>query len=106
MIDQSHNIEGKLAPMILSVVNCQEAYAKSLLVPRQALTAVQNAGDVLGAHHLLTEAYRTDVRPLLAVVRQEMGVPIDPISAYLASGHEAKIAKARGTAQVSGGYQS
>ena len=52
--------------MILSVINCQEAYAKSLLVPRQKLAAAQQAGDVLGAHHILTEAYRTDVRPLLA----------------------------------------
>jgi L-rhamnose isomerase/sugar isomerase len=106
MIDQSHNIEGKLAPMILSVLNCQEAYAKSLLVPRLALSAAQAAGDVLQAHHLLTEAYRTDVRPLLARVREEMGVPIDPIAAYLSSGYEEKIAAERGTAKGGGGYQS
>jgi L-rhamnose isomerase/sugar isomerase len=105
MIDQSHNIEGKLAPMMLSVLNCQEAYAKSLLVPRQKLAAAQQAGDVLGAHHLLTEAYRSDVRPLLAKVREEMGVPVDPIAAYFASGYEAKIAAERGTATTGGGYQ-
>ena len=105
MIDQSHNVEGKLLPMILSVVNCQEAYAKSLLVPRDKLAAAQQAGDVLGAHHILTETYRTDVRPLLAVVREEMGIPIDPISAYQASGYEAKIASERGTADTGGGYQ-
>ena len=106
MIDQSHNVEGKLAPMILSVLNCQEAYAKSLLVPRDKLAAAQQAGDVLAAHHMLTEVYRTDVRPLLAKVREEMGVPIDPISAYLSSGYEEKITAARGTADTGGGYQS
>jgi L-rhamnose isomerase/sugar isomerase len=105
MIDQSHNIEGKLAPMILSVLNCQEAYAKSLLVPQPQLAAAQQAGDVLAAHHLITEAYRTDVRPLLAQVRAEMGVPTDPIAAYRASGYEEKIRAERGLTATSGGYQ-
>jgi L-rhamnose isomerase/sugar isomerase len=105
MIDQSHNVEGKLAPMILSVLNCQEAYAKSLLVPREKLAEAQKAGDVLLAHHMLTEAYRTDVRPLLARVREEMGVPVDPVASYLSSGYEEKITKARGTADTGGGYQ-
>ncbi|MFC1996900.1 L-rhamnose isomerase [Chloroflexota bacterium] len=105
MIDQSHNVEGKLAPMILSVLNCQETYAKSLLVPGEKLAAAQQAGDVLGAHHILTEAYRIDVRPLLAKVREEMGVPVDPIVTYFSSGYEEKIAAARGTADTGGGYQ-
>ena len=106
MIDQSHNVEGKLAPMILSVLNCQEAYAKSLLVPQDKLTETQQTGDVLTAHHILTEAYRTDARPLLMKVREELGVPVDPISAYQNSGYEEKIASERGTAGTSGGYQS
>jgi len=105
MIDQCHNIEGKMAPMILSVLNCQEAYAKALLVPRQELVAAQQAGQVLMAHNLLTDAYRNDVRPLLAQVREEMGVPVDPISAYWASGYEDKIREGRGIAATSGGFQ-
>lgn len=105
MIDQSHNIEGKIAPMILSVLNCQEAYAKSLLVRREELAALQQAGEVLAAHRLLNEAYRTDVRPLLAQLREEMGVPTDPIGTYLASGHGERVAQERGTAQTGGGYQ-
>jgi len=105
MIDQSHNIEGKIAPMILSVLNCQEAYAKSLLVPRRELAEAQAAGDVLGAHHLLTGAYRADVRPLLAQVNEEMGVPADPLAAYRASGHDRKLAAERGAASADGsGY--
>ncbi|GAB4540706.1 MAG: L-rhamnose isomerase [Anaerolineae bacterium] len=105
MIDQCHNVEGKLVPMIYSVLNCQEAYAKSLLVPRDKLAAAQEAGEVIEAHRVLTEAYRTDVRPLLAQVREEMGVPADPIAAYRASGYEEKIRSERGLAATSGGFQ-
>ena len=105
MIDQCHNIEGKMAPMILSVLNCQEAYAKALLVPRAELHATQRAGEVLMAHNLLTNAYRNDVRPLLAQVRAEMGAPVDPIAAYWASGYEDKIRAERGVAATSGGFQ-
>jgi L-rhamnose isomerase / sugar isomerase len=106
MIDQSHNIEGKIGPMILSVLNCQEAFAKSLCVPRAKIAALQADGNVLGAHHALTEAFRTDVRPLLAIVREELGVPADPMAAYAASGHDAKLAATRGKAAAGGGYQS
>ena len=105
MIDQSHNIEGKLEAMIYSVLNCQEAYAKALLTPRKAIAEAQAAGDVLGAHRQLADTHRIDVRPLLAQVRQEMGVPADPIVAYRASGYEEKIRKERGVKATSGGYQ-
>jgi L-rhamnose isomerase/sugar isomerase len=105
MIDQCHNIEGKMAPMIYSVLNIQEAYAKALLVNRRELAEAQAAGEVLAAHKLLTDAYRTDVRPLLAQVRAEMGVPTDPMAAYWASGYEEKIRKERGIAATSGGFQ-
>ena len=105
MIDQNHNIEGKMAPMIQSVLNCQEAYAKSLLVQRGKLAELQAAGDVLAAHNLLTDAYRIDVRPLLAQLRTELGLPIDPVSAYKSSGYEEKIQKERGLSEPSGGFQ-
>ena len=47
MLDQCHNIEGKLAPIIYSVINCQEAYAKALCLPRAQLQAAQEGGEVL-----------------------------------------------------------
>jgi len=106
MIDQSHNIEGKLAPMIASVLNCQEEYAKALCVPRPALAEAQAGGDVLGAHELLNGAFKTDVRPLLRQVRREMGVPEEPLAAYRASSYEQKIARERGTAKKAGGFQN
>jgi len=106
MIDQSHNIEGKIEPMIVSVINCQNAYAKALLVDRTALAERQAAGDVLGAHRVLIEAYETDVRPLLAQVRAEAGLQPDPIAAFRASGYGEKVAHERGLAAAGGsGYQ-
>jgi L-rhamnose isomerase/sugar isomerase len=105
MIDQSHNIEGKLAPMIHSVLNCQEAYAKALLVPWVDLKQAQQEGRVLDAHQIMAETFRTDVRPLLMQVREEMNVPVDPVAAYKQSGYEEKISKERGLHTSSSGYQ-
>ncbi len=96
MIDQSHNIEPKLEAMLQSVLNCQTAYAKALLVDREALAAAQLAGDVLGAHRVMTDAFETDVRPLLAEVRAELGVPTDPIAALRADSYAADVARIRG----------
>jgi L-rhamnose isomerase/sugar isomerase len=103
MIDQSHNIEPKLEAMLQSVLNCQTAYAKALLVDREALAARQADQDVLGAYRVLTDAYETDVRPLLAQVRVEMGLDPDPIAAYHASDYPAKVAEERGRAEGAGG---
>ena len=61
--------------MVLSVVNLQEAYAKALLVDRSALAERQQAGDVLGGHELLLDAYNTDVRPICARARAGAGRP-------------------------------
>jgi L-rhamnose isomerase/sugar isomerase len=104
MIDQSHNIEPKVEAMLQSVLNCQEAYAKALLVDRAALAEAQRAGDVLGAHRVLTDAFKTDVRPLLAEFRKEIGLPEDPILEHRLNGYQTKVAKERGTAVGGGGY--
>lgn len=96
MIDQSHNIEPKIEAVLMSVMNCQAAYAKSLLVNRAGLAEARAGGDVLGAHRALTTAYETDVRPLLAAVREEMGLAPDPLAAFKKSGYMAKAVKARG----------
>jgi len=95
MIDQSHNIEGKIEAMIQSVVNIQTAYAKALIVDREALRAAQLEGDVLGAHRVLTDAFETDVRPILEQLRAERGLPADPVVAYRFEGHEQRLARER-----------
>jgi L-rhamnose isomerase/sugar isomerase len=98
-IDQSHNVEAKVEAMVLSVVNLQEAYAKALLVDRDALRAAQEAGDVLAGHEALLDAYRTDVRPLCARARGELGAAEDPIAALRGSGYAARVAAERETHQ-------
>ncbi|MEJ5294103.1 MAG: L-rhamnose isomerase [Fimbriimonadales bacterium] len=105
MIDQSHNIEPKIEAMILSVMNIQTAYAKALLVDRARLREAQEAGEVLEAHRILQEAYETDVRPLLAQVRLEMGLEPDPLEAFRRSGYAERVAQERGSVSPGGaGY--
>jgi L-rhamnose isomerase/sugar isomerase len=95
MIDQTHNIEPKIEAMLLSVINLQEAYAK-------ALAEARRSGDVLGAHRILLEAYATDVRPLCARVRENLGGAADPISAFKESGYAEKVAEERGEGEGAG----
>jgi len=91
MLDQCHNIEPKIPAQIRSVMNVQEATAKALLVDEDALREAQLAGDVLAANAAFMDAYNTDVRPLLAELREEMGLAPDPVRAYLDSGYGQKI---------------
>jgi len=104
MIDQSHNIEGKIDAMLHSVDNIQTAYAKALLVDRATLADRQAAGDVLEAHRVLVAAYETDVRPLLATIRAELGVPEDPVAAFRHQGHAERLTRERGAASPDAGY--
>jgi L-rhamnose isomerase/sugar isomerase len=91
MLDQCHNIEPKIPAQIRSVMNVQEATAKALLIDTAALAAAQQAGDVLAANGAFMDAYNTDVRPLLAGLREDMGLDPDPIAAYHRSGYADKI---------------
>ena len=99
-VDQSHNVEPKLEAMIQTVVNLQEAYAKSLFVDRKALEAAQDAGDVLAANRVLTDAFSTDVRPLCAKIREDLGASGDPIGAHRASGYDDRAARTRAHGQA------
>ncbi|MBL8165033.1 MAG: L-rhamnose isomerase [Anaerolineae bacterium] len=102
MIDQSHNIEPKLEAMLLSVLNCQVAYAKALIVDYRALAQMQAAGDVLGAQQVMVDAFETDVRPLLRQVRTEQGLHPEPLAAYRADGYAKRVAQERGIAISAG----
>jgi L-rhamnose isomerase/sugar isomerase len=105
MIDQSHNIEGKIDAMIQSVVNIQTAYAKALLVDEERLAGAQRAGDVLGAHRVLLEAFETDVRPLLRRLREELNIDPDPVEAFRRGGFAERLARERGLASIESAYE-
>ncbi len=105
MLDQGHNIEAKLEGVVISIVNCQVAYAKALIIDRKKLRHMQINGDVMGGYRVLTDAYETDVRPLLVKAREELGVPADPVAAVRASDYPKQIAEKRGKASGGGGFQ-
>ncbi|ALE05774.1 rhamnose isomerase [Arthrobacter sp. ERGS1:01] len=95
MLDQCHNLEEKIPGQIRSVLNVQEMTARALLVDRVALAEAQDAGDVLGANGIFSDAFYTDVRPALAEWRESRGLPGDPLAAYAASGYQKQINEER-----------
>lgn len=91
MIDQSHNIEQKIPAMIRSVLNVQTQYAKALLINHEEVAQAAERGDVLGAEDAVRRAFEFDITPLLQAVREEEGLPIDPMKAYQASSYGTEI---------------
>jgi L-rhamnose isomerase/sugar isomerase len=102
MLDQCHNIEPKIQGQIRSVMNVQEATAKALLVDVDALATAQANGDVLGANGVFMDAYDTDVRQLLAEVREGLGLDPGPLAAYARSGYADRIVAERVGGQQAG----
>jgi L-rhamnose isomerase / sugar isomerase len=94
-VDQAFVVEHPLEGMLVTVCTLQEAYAKALLVDREALAAAQEAGDVVGANAVLREAYAADVRPLCAKVRTDLGGAADPLGEYRRSGRAERAAEER-----------
>lgn len=103
MIDQSHNVTDPIESMVSSADAIAAAYAKALLVDRDALHRAQEEGDAMMAFQTLRHAYRTDVAPILARVRVDAGGAIDPLAAYRASGWRPRKAQQRRPAGTSAG---
>ena len=95
MLDQCHNLEEKIPGEIRSATNVQEATAKALLVDREALKTAQLAGDVLAANDIFIDAFNTDVRPMLAELRESQGLAPDPMRAFRDSGYLKRIRSER-----------
>ena len=95
MLDQCHNLEEKIPGEIRSATNVQEATAKALLVDREALKTAQLAGDVLAANDIFIDAFNTDVRPMLAELRESQGLAPDPMRAFLDSGYLERVRSER-----------
>ncbi len=104
MLDQCHNLEEKIPGEIRSALNVQEATAKALIVDAEALAEAQADHDVLTANAVLTDAFCTDVRPMLAELREERGLDPDPMAAFARSGYLERIRAERvGGTQASWG---
>ena len=103
MLDQSHNVTDPIESLMTSAMEVQRAFAQALLVDRDALRGFQEGNDALMAAETLKRAFRTDVEPILAMARLEKGAAADPVAAYRASGHRARVAAERPAAPGSGG---
>ncbi len=97
MIDASHNVKDPLEDLLQSVEAIKIAYAQALLVDRKALTSAQEANDVVKAQEILQQAYRTDVRPLVAEARMQSGGALQPISIYRDLRVREQLIKERGS---------
>src|SRR6202167_5066221 len=96
MIDQSHNLKGKIEAMIQTVTVAQELFSKAALVDGRELAAAQNNCDLMRAESLLQDAFATDVRPAIQEWRVSKGLPKDPLAAFRQSGYLERIKKERG----------
>ena len=96
MIDQSHNLKGKIEAMIQTVVHAQELYAKAALVDHDTLGAAQAQSELVRAESVLRDAFSTDVRPAIEEWRRGRGMPADPLAAFRQSGYLERITASRG----------
>ena len=103
MIDASHNVKDPLEDLLQSVEAIQMAYAQALLVDKHALDQAREENDVVKCQEILQAAFRTDVRPLVAQARLELGGALDPLGYFRASGKRAELIKNRGEKTVATG---
>ncbi len=96
MIDQSHNLKGKVEAMVQTVATAQELWLKAALVDRERLAELQQSTEIVAAEELFRGAFWFDVRPLVKQWRQARGLPEDPIAALAESGYVQRISAERG----------
>lgn len=97
MIDQSHNLKGKMEAMVQTVVTAQELYLKAALVDRERLSLLQQSCDLVAAEELFRGTFWEDVRPLAAAWREAHGLPADPLAALRSGGYVERIGQERGS---------
>jgi L-rhamnose isomerase/sugar isomerase len=95
MIDQSHNLKGKIEAMIQTVGVAQELFVKASLVDHAALAGAQKRCDLVAAESLLQDAFATDVRPAVVEWRLSRGLPAQPLAAFRESGYLERITEQR-----------
>jgi L-rhamnose isomerase/sugar isomerase len=97
MIDQSHNLKGKIEAMVQTVVTAQELYLKAALIDRERLAELQQSCDLVAAEELYRGAFWLDVRPLAAAWREARGLKADPLAALRESGYVERAGRERGS---------
>ena len=95
MVDQSHNLKGKIEEMIQTVMTAQELYAKAALIDFRNLTKAQNEQRLIDAENVYRDAFSTDVRPAVREWRRSKGLAEDPLAAFRESGYLERITRER-----------
>ncbi len=95
MIDQSHNLKGKVEATVQTVVTAQELWVKAALIDREQLAHLQQSCDLVGAEELFRGAFWRDVRPLTRAWREARGLPADPLQALRSDGYVERVARER-----------
>jgi len=103
MIDASHNLKDPLEDLLQSIEAIKMAYAQALLIDRTALEQAREDNDATMAQEILQDAYRTDVRPLLAEARLQAGGSIQPLACYRMANVRQELIKERGSKSISTG---
>ena len=103
IIDASHNIKDPLEDLLQSVEAIKIAYAQALLVDTKELAAARNNNDVVTAQEILQNAYRTDVRPLIAESRLKAGGALEPLKVFRALKGRENLIRERGLVTVATG---
>jgi L-rhamnose isomerase/sugar isomerase len=85
MIDQSHNLKGKMEAAVQTVVTAQELYARAALVDRTQLAELQDSVNLVAAEELFRGAFWTDVRPVVREWRRARNLPVDPLAELYAN---------------------
>ncbi len=101
MIDQSHNLKGKIEAMIQTVSVAQELFSKAALVDYDRLAQAQKTSDLVRAECCLQDAFSTDVRPAIREWRKSKGLPEDPMETFRSSGYLERISEERASRNMS-----
>jgi len=101
MIDQSHNLKGKIEAMIQTVTTAMELFAKAALVDHEKLAGYQTSCALVDAETCLKDAFSTDVRPVIREWAGSKGLPADAMDAFRQSGYLEKITADRGQKNMS-----
>ncbi len=103
MIDASHNVKDPLEDLLQSVEAIMIAYAQALLTDRKALQQARMDNDVVRSQEILQQAFRTDVRPLVAEARLRAGGALNPIALFRDERIRERLIKNRGAKTVATG---
>jgi L-rhamnose isomerase / sugar isomerase len=103
MIDASHNVKDPLEDLLQSVEAILIAYAQALTVDKKKLIEAQDNNDVVSAQETLQNAFRQDLRPMVAEARLRSGGALDPLRLFRELGVREQLVRERGRKTVATG---